>query len=82
MNTPNYPDTMSATEADDKSAARTARTPTIVFVAVVVLLNLIQQLTDWSRWVFFVPAAIISGAIIAYYWARNRRREAEAVSSG
>ncbi len=74
---------MSAT--NDKSAARPARTSTIVFVAVVVLLNLIQWLTDWSRWAFFVPAAIISGAIIAYYWAKNRRHEAEAavgVSSG
>ncbi len=83
MSAANYPDPMSTTKADDKSAVRPARTSMIVFVVVVVLLNLIQRLTDWSRWVFFVPAAIISVALITYYWAKNRRREAAAgVSSG
>ena len=62
---------MSTAAADEKSSGRTW---TVAFVVTVVLLNVVEWLTDWSRWVFFVPAAIISVAIVIYYRVKQRRR--------
>ena len=66
-----YPEDMSTAAADEKSSSRNW---TVAFVVTVVLLNVVEWLTDWSRWVFFVPAAIISVAIVIYYRVNQRRR--------
>ena len=71
MSTTNYPEDMGTAAADEKSSSRTW---TVAFVVTVVLLNVVEWLTDWSRWVFFVPAAIISVAIVIYYRVKQRRR--------
>ena len=71
MSAANCPETMPAARAEENS---TTRISTIVFVAVIALLNLIGWLTDWSRWVFFIPAVGISLAIIVFYRLRQRRR--------
>ena len=55
MSAANYPDPMSTTKADDKSAVRPARTSMIVFVVVVVLLrgradrSALNDFEPWNR---------------------------------
>ncbi len=85
MSAPHYPEpvsadaeTMTTPNPKEKSDSR-VWTPG--FIAVVVLANLVQWLTDWSWWVLWAPAAAISGCILVYAWAKRRRGAARAAAA-
>ena len=44
--------------------------------------NLMRWLTDWSWWAYGAPSVGIAAVAVAYHWAKNRRREAEAAAAG
>ena len=83
MNRQSYPEAMS-TESEPQTPWqrwRGAKFWTPGTIAFLLAVRLLQGVTGWSRWVFWIPAVVVSAAIIAYYWAKNRR-EAAAVGSG
>ena len=86
MNTRNYPDSMRTDTDPLASRQETGRSwfwP--VFFALQAIQFFVSRLTGWPWWVLSAPVVVIAGLGAAYYWAKNRRREAEAaagVSSG
>ena len=78
-----YPDTMS-TQSESQTPWqrwRGAKFWTPGTIAFLLAIRLVQGVTGWSRWVFWVPAVAVSAAILAYYWAKSRRSEAPAGGS-
>ena len=83
MSAESYLDAMSA-ESEPQTPWqrwRSAKFWTPGTIAFLLAIRLVQGVTGWSRWVFWVPAVVVTAAILAYYWAKNRR-EAEAGGSG
>lgn len=84
MSAEGYPDAMS-TESEPQTPWqrwRGAKFWTPGTIAFLLAIRLVQGVTGWSRWVFWVPAVVVTAAILAYYWAKNRRKaEAAAEAS-
>lgn len=52
---------------------RGARLWTPGMIAFVAVMHLVREFTGWSRWAFWLPALIVTAAVVAYHWTTNRR---------
>lgn len=76
--TAGYPEPVSTNADTEAPARRTAKSwfwP--AFIMLQVIQYLVSRLTGWPWWVLSAPVAAIAVVVIAYAWAKNRRREAQ-----
>ena len=83
MNTPNYPDTMSAdAEPLAQKQRKFWRGTWGGVLAAAVTASLILRLTDWPSWIVSAAGVVIIAAVLVCEWSKRRRVKAAGSSSG